>query len=176
MNKIDYSAHTPMMQQYLRMKAEHPEDGQPIVNFVPAFQVFAERWAEARELRFREWWNEAVYRAGAAKPGTDPLMIPLREPDQVPYEKRQTLSRMGLVSLLRNKLGGHSDDEWPLLLDELHKVNSFGVALTFDTPRGMFSTRDGTLTMRTGPLPAMIRQIAEETLIAFGVRPRALVA
>jgi hypothetical protein len=74
---------------------------------------------------------------------------------------------MRLVDLLRNKMAAHQTDEMPQLLDDLQSSNTWG-AFACTTPEGTLSTDDGSLTVKVGPLPAMMRQITHELLLAYG--------
>ena len=139
----------------------------PILDFKPAFHGGC---SQTKTLNFRDWWNrDVIYRASAAMPGTPPDLIPLRPQDQVPYEKRQTLERRTFVKDMRNKLGAHLDKEIPELLDNLQRSHSFGIAFAIETPSGVLRTADGTLDVRTGPAAAMMRQISQEILVAYGL-------
>jgi hypothetical protein len=119
-------------------------------------------------MPFRVWWNrDIIYQASAAEPGTPPGLIPVNDTPVVPYEKREKVTRMQLVHLLRNKMAAHQPSEIPELLEELQSSNSWA-AFGCDTPDGHLSTLDGSLTVAVGPLPAMMRQITHELLIAYG--------
>ncbi len=138
----------------------------PKLTFVPAF--YSSDALQNRALPFKEWWNkDVIYRASAAPPGTPAGLIPINGAPTVPYERREKVTRMGLVNLLRNKLGAHQTAEMPELLDQLNEANnwsSFGV----QTPQGLFSTDDGTLSVDVNPIPSMMRQICHELLEAYG--------
>jgi hypothetical protein len=94
-------------------------------------------------------------------------MIPVNGSPTVPYEKREKITRLGLVSLLRNKLGAHQTKEMPELLDQLDEEKNWG-SFSIQTPDGVFSTDDGTLPVEVSPIPAMMRQICHEILEAYG--------
>ncbi len=142
-------------------------DNPPVADFLPKYQ--RDR-VEPVLLTFREWWNrDIIHRASAAPPGTPPDMIPLRLEQQIPYDKRKTLVRRIFVAMMRDKLGAHLDDEIPETLDVLQKSHSFGVSLAVTTPAGEFDTFDGTLPVRTGPAAAMMRQISQEVMVAYGL-------
>lgn len=121
-----------------------------------------------KEMKFKEWWNkDIVYQASAARPGIPPGVIPLDPRLQVPYERREKLTRLQLVGLIRNKFGAHLDRETPVILEEIN--NPIGWAsFSVQTEGVVLSTDDGTLPVKIGPLPAMIRQIVHELLVAYG--------
>ena len=122
-------------------------------------------------LTFRDWWNrDIIYRASAAPPGTNPSIVPLDPNLQIPYEKRRRFVRREFVQLMRNKFGAHLDKEVPELLDTLQRSESFGVGLTVNLPSGPVNSLDGTLRTRVGPGAGIMREIAEEVLIAYGIR------
>jgi hypothetical protein len=136
----------------------------PAIEFVPAFM----QRPPDRHLAFRQWWRQdLIYCASAAKPGVGPGVIPVRSEDQVPFEEREKLTREALVSKVRNSVGAHTDEEMPAVLDDLEKAWAFGVHFGQHTPNGMLSTAEGTLPVTIGPLPAMLRQIAEEVLVGY---------
>jgi hypothetical protein len=138
----------------------------PKLTFVPTYHSRGK--VRERTLSFREWWNkDIIYRASAAPPGTPPGMIPVNGSPTVPYEKREKITRLGLVSLLRNKLGAHQTKEMPELLDQLDEEKNWG-SFSIQTPDGVFSTDDGTLPVEVSPIPAMMRQICHEILEAYG--------
>jgi hypothetical protein len=124
-----------------------------------------------KRVSYNEWWSEVIYRANAALPGTALGMIPVNDSPSVPWESRVTTNRMGVVTMLRKKLGAHIDaKDYPRLLDDLNETRNWMSFRIQDGTR-MLSTDDGSLQMRIGPLPAMMRQIAEELLIAYGRQP-----
>ncbi|WP_294173219.1 hypothetical protein [uncultured Sphingomonas sp.] len=119
-------------------------------------------------MSFRDWWNkDVIYRASAAMPGSSPGMIPVNESPSVPYDKREKLTRLRLVQLLRNKVGSHLEADWPLLLDQIDDERAWGIA-TIQTPDRVLSTQDGTLKVEVRRLPAMMRQISHELVEAYG--------
>jgi hypothetical protein len=140
----------------------------PILNYLPAFLLDRPR---SRPLPFREWWNrDVIYRAGAGKHGLPADVIPAREEDQVSHQDRQTLVRREFVEQMRNKLGAHMDEEIPEVLEDLQKAAAFGAVFSIQTPTGEFSTARGNLPIGAGAAAAMMRQIAEEVLVAYGLR------
>ena len=121
-------------------------------------------------LPFRDWWNrDVIWRASAAHPGGDPTIIPLTVDKQLPYEKRQKLCRREFVELTRNKFGAHLDHEIPEVLDQLQRSRSFGIGFVINIGNRVLNSYDGTLETRIGPAAAVMRQIAQETLIAYGL-------
>lgn len=139
----------------------------PRLDFIPDFQI-DKPGNPAAKLSFREWWNrDIIYRASAAVPGGPPGLIPINDTPSVPFEARETINRRDFVALLRNKLGAHQDNDLPVLLDELEESRSWGVFVC-QTPDGVCSTEDGTLTMGASIMAAMMRQIAHEVLTAYG--------
>ncbi|WP_156387529.1 hypothetical protein [Methylobacterium sp. Leaf399] len=136
------------------------------VDFIP--QIMYNNY-EPKELKFADWWNrDAIWVAGAAKPGLPMDMVPLDPKEQVPFSQRRRLVRRELVLMMRNKLGAHLDAELPEILDELQRVEIFGMGASITTPMGTFNTWDGTLPIRVGPSAAMVRQIGYEVLKAYG--------
>lgn len=137
----------------------------PSLAFVPKF--YMEDGLPNKQLNFRDWWNrEVIYRASAAPKGMAPGLIPVNGSPTVPYEKRETITRMGLVNLLRNKLGAHQTSEMPELLDELEETKNWG-GFGVQTPERIYTTDDGTLPTIVSPIPAMMRQITHELLTAY---------
>lgn len=137
----------------------------PTVTFMPKFQL--PEPDPVVELPFKDWWNrDIIYRASAAPPGTPAGLIPVNDSPTIPYHKREKVTRMKLVSLLRNKLGSHQDAEMPRLLDELDESKNWG-SFGIDTPEGTLSTDDGTLKIAVRLMPAMMRQICHEVLVAY---------
>ncbi|HEV7661334.1 MAG TPA: hypothetical protein VGO55_15955 [Allosphingosinicella sp.] len=119
-------------------------------------------------VEFKDWWNkDIIYRASAAPPGTLAGMIPVNGSPEVPYDEREKTTRMRLVSLLRNKLGSHQTSEMPKLLDELDEARNWA-NFAVQTPDGLYTTDDGSLRVSVSPIPAMMRQICHELLIAYG--------
>ena len=113
---------------------------------------------------FKTWWNrDVIFRASAAKSGVPHGLIPLKSNDQIPYEKRPTLSRRTFLQLVRNKIAAHSDNKIPEILYNLQKF------LTVDIVVDGLSTGDGSLPIKITMAAAMIRQIAHETLVAYEV-------
>lgn len=140
----------------------------PVVDFIPVFCGRPE--VKTESLKFRDWWSrDKIYRASAALPGMPGDLIPVRPEEQVPYEERDTLVRERFIDMMRDKLGAHLDEEIPEALDNMQKSHSFGVSLSVQTPSGEFNTHDGTLPVRTGPAAAMMRQISQEVLVAYGL-------
>jgi hypothetical protein len=124
-----------------------------------------------KRLPFSEWWSEVIYRANAALPGSIPGMIPVNDSPYVKWEDRIKTSRMGVVTMLRKKLGAHIDaKDFPKLLDDLVETRNWINFRVQDGDR-ILSSDDGSLEIRVGPLPAMMRQVSEEILIAYGRKP-----
>ncbi len=122
-------------------------------------------------LKFSKWWNEVVFRASNAKPGLPIGVIALRPEDQVPFDKRERLTRRLVVRTLRDHSAAHHLSEYPAILDEIDGPSSWGGFGFQDESTGTtYSTDDGSMEWGRGQLAAMIREIAEETLIAFGRR------
>lgn len=121
---------------------------------------------------FKTWWNrDIIFRSSAAKSGVPRGLIPVKLNEQIPYEKRPTLSRRTFLQLVRNKIAAHSDDKVPEILYDLQKF------LTVNVVVNGLSTDDGSLPIKTTMAAAMIREIAHETLVAYEVneyRPKAL--
>jgi len=120
-----------------------------------------------KSLKFRDWWNrDIIYRAGASK---NPMAVvhPVRESEQVPRNKRRTLTRRIFVELVRNKLRAHVDNDLPETLDALQRANAMGINVSVDLGDRMLNSIDGTLPMTIGPAAAMIRQISYELLSTF---------
>ena len=125
----------------------------PILLFEPSY--FSPDLPSPVAMTFRDWWNrDLIYVAGAIS-------------GELTYARRQSLTRLRLVSLIRNKLGAHQAPEMPVLLDELETAWNW---LGFDvsTPEGIVSTHDGSLPIVVGPIAAMMRQICHEVLEAYG--------
>lgn len=141
--------------------------GEPAkLEFLPTFYS-AEHEGPLRNLNFRDWWNrDVIYRASAALPGTPAGLIPVNDTPTVPHAKREKVTRRELIAILRNKLGAHQDVDFPTILDDLESSNNWA-AFAIQTPEGVLSTEDGTLPVDISPLPAMVRQICHELLIAY---------
>lgn len=127
----------------------------PEATYLPQYVIPDEA---PRELEFVEWWNrEIVFRTGTV------LGIA-----SVPFADRETLCRRELIKLLRDKRGAHPDSEWPELLDEIQL--GMGMSAFFIGPDGVrLNSADGTLPVVRQPLGAMVRQIAHEVLVAYGI-------
>ncbi len=133
---------------------------------------FDGRKSAPRLQKFKHWWNEIIFRAGAAPPGAPPGLVPVNGSPVVPFDERACLKRRELIAMLRNHAGAHDAKDFPLILDEIDGPNSWGGFAVQDAETGeIFSTDDGTLEWQTGQLAASARQIGEEVLIAFGRRP-----
>lgn len=158
--------HTPNTLSALHLlTGAHLNGNPPTLTFVPQF--FMPEGLPLRSMIFREWWNkDVIYRASAAPAGTPAGMIPVNGSPTVPYNKRETITRMGLVNLLRNKLGAHQTKEMPELLDQLEEAKNWG-SFSVQTFDGVFSTEDGSLKIEVSPMPAMMRQICHELLVAY---------
>lgn len=110
-----------------------------------------------RELEFVEWWNrEVVFRTGTSFGA------------RVPLEQRETLCRRELIKLLRDKRGAHPDREWPETFDDI-QLGMGMAAVASGTDGIQLSSADGTLPIIRQPLGAMVRQIAHEVLVAYGI-------
>lgn len=138
----------------------------PTLTFCPQFYLPQPEQLVA--LPFRDWWNkDIIYRASSAPRGTPAGMIPVNDSPTVPFDKREKITRMGLVNLLRNNLGAHQTAEMPEIIDVLEEARSWG-NFAMGTPDGMLSTDDGSLKVLVTPMSAMMRQIAHELLVAYG--------
>jgi hypothetical protein len=138
----------------------------PAIEFLPAFRL--EDAVPLTKMKFRDWWNrDVIYRASAALPGTPAGMIPVNDSPSVPFQDRETLTRRELIELVRNKLGAHTESEFPILLEELDEARSWG-GFAIETPDGVFDTDNGTLLVKVSVLPATVRQICHELLVAYG--------
>jgi len=138
----------------------------PALTFLPQFYMPQPEQLVA--LPFRDWWNkDVIYRASSAPKGTPAGMIPVNGSPTVPFDKREKITRMGLVNLLRNNLGAHQTAEMPELIDVLEEARSWG-NFAMGTPDGMLSTDDGSLKALVTPMSAMMRQISHELLVAYG--------
>jgi len=136
----------------------------PAISFDPIFYGVS---YGVENLDFRTWWNrDVIFRASAALPGTPPGILPVNDTPAVPFEKREKLTRMRFVQLLRNKAGSHLESEWPMLFDELDDEKGWG-GFAIHTPDGEFSTENGTLSIRRRQVGSMMRQITHELLIAY---------
>jgi hypothetical protein len=158
-----------------QLNAFHPLVGarvggvDPEVTYLPTFMMPDREGQPVRALEFRIWWNrEVVYRASAAVPGTLPRgAIPVNDTPVHPFDDRTSLTRRQVIGMLRDKLGAHQDDELPSVLDDLQDGLDigFGVRMPDGSERNTF---DGSLKIAVPPLPAMVRQIAHEVLVAYG--------
>jgi hypothetical protein len=96
----------------------------PTLTFVPTF--YMPDGPPPNSMSFRDWWGrDVIYRASAALPGDAPGMIPVNGSPTTPYDEREKMTRMGLVALLRNKLGAHQTSEMPELLDQLEEARNW---------------------------------------------------
>lgn len=138
----------------------------PVLDFVAAFQ---NTQAKIKKLKFKDWWNkDIIYRASAALPGTPPGMYPVNGSPSVPFDKREKINRRDFVALLRNTRGAHQSEQMPILLNELEDARNWS-SFAVQTPEGILSTEDGTLTTGATIMAGMMRQITHEVLEAFGV-------
>ncbi|WP_150131369.1 hypothetical protein [Caulobacter mirabilis] len=169
---VDYEHSESVLSPLNKLVIARVSSSPPQVTFMPAFQGGLGK-DDIKGLAFRDWWErDIIYRAGAASPGVDQSLIPLRPENIVPFDKRERLTRQKLISLLRNAMGAHSDAEMPEVLDDLQSSNSFGGSFGAQMPDGrIVGTHDGTMTVKIGPLPAMMRQIAHELLEAYDRAP-----
>lgn len=163
----DFGDESRMLNALHKLTACRVSGQAPILDFLPNF-YFPNPNTPTKFLQFKEWWNDdVIYRAGAALPGQNPSLIPVNNSPSVPFSKREKITRREFVSLLRNKLGSHSDVDVPILMDELADTRSWG-HVRIETEKGNFDTFDGTLKTRGGIVPAMMRQISHEVLVAYG--------
>ena len=124
---------------------------------------------EWKMLQFKDWWSELIYRASAALPGSPPGMIPINGSPSVAWKDRERLNRRLVIQTLRNHRGAHSLDEFPAIMDEIDGPDSWGGFGFIDESTGEeVSTDNGGLAWGAGQLAAMSREIAAETLVAFG--------
>ena len=130
-------------------------------------------WRHKREnMKFSIWWErDVVYLGGHTPFGMDPTMIPIGAA-QLPYNKREKLTRREVIQLVRNKLGAHISKDVPLKLDHLFDRKSWGNIVASapshpneDPEEAM--KRDKVLNK---PIHAMVRHIAEEVLVSTGIR------
>ena len=97
-------------------------------------------------------------------------MFPVGDSDVVPYEERERLTRVQFVGDLRNSIGAHPSTELTAILHDVLDPHSFGGAFVIGRPDGSeLSTEDGTLPVLVTPAEALMRQIAQELLIAYGL-------
>lgn len=144
--------------------------GDPVAaSFFPMFAMTPDPPAHQR---FKVWWeSEPIYRASAAKPDGPANLIPLVPEEQVPYAERERFTRQGFVNDLRNAVGSHASDTIPALLNDLYQTGAFGAEAAVQIEGRVLSLSDGTLPLKVGTAEAIMRQIAEEVLMAFGLRP-----
>lgn len=137
----------------------------PSASHIPSFYLPPR---SLKSLSFSEWWEkDVIYRAGAAPRGTmPPGSVPVNSAPLVPFDEREKLVRREFIKLIRDKRGAHPDQEWPSILDDVQEP---GFGMMIETPEGLLSTVDGTLPIIAAPLGAMVRQIAHEVLIAYGI-------
>jgi len=113
------------------------------------------------ELSFDVWWGrDLVYLEGGI--AEDFTLKP----------ERAFVTRIGLVKMMRDKLGAHLDDALPEYLDKLQGSMAFGIDFHVDMERpdgsiDRLSVGDGTLPMRISPAAAMMRAIAADVLAAY---------
>jgi hypothetical protein len=161
----DYGDETSLLNAMHKLTSALVGGDPPTLTFVPDFYSGEDG---LRELPYREWWNrDIIYQASAAEPGTPAGLIPVNDTPVVPYEDREKITRMRLVNLLRNKIAAHQSADMPLLLDEIQTTNTWA-GFSCQTPEGVLSTDDGSLPVIVGPIPAMMRQITHELLVAYG--------
>ncbi len=146
--------------------------GNPLcAKFLPKFMMGDDKSDLLKNdiLPFQEWWtSDVIYRAGPAKPGSDPRMIPLKIEDQVPYRKRKKITRLNLITMVRQKLGAHTENEYPILMDELNSSAYMGIdAESVEQDGSLKSISNGQIKVIMSPLEGSVRQIAEETLVGF---------
>jgi len=140
----------------------------PELQYLPAFLSPGENAEKPRSLPFREWWGrEAIYRASAAEPGSAPGMIPVNDTPNVPFAKRETLTRREIIGMIRDKLGAHQDNELPTVLDDLQSGLNYVAIIYQDDDGREWHTDNGTLPISIPPIAAMVRQIAHEVLVAY---------
>jgi len=118
---------------------------------------------------FKTWWeNEPIYIAGAAEPGAPEGFIP-NQGKEVPGEKREKRTRMQFCTDLRNTVGSHKDSETTAVIHDLRKTYLAGIVMDWEHKDGsVSSTDDGSMKILNTPADAVMRQIAEEVLIAYG--------
>jgi hypothetical protein len=139
------------------------EASPPYGEFQPRY--LGETQTDWEFLKFKDWWNQRVIRASGAPAGETVF----NNPNIIPFNKREAMTRRTLVKALRDHLGSHHLGDYPVLFDDLDKPERWLVFELNDEKTGkLLSTSDGTLEWRTGQFAAAMRQIAFEVLAAFG--------
>lgn len=123
-------------------------------------------------LKFSTWWNQIILRRGGFQiHDGKPSQWTTRKAMLTPYFQREALTRAQLIHMVRDNYVAHQPSELPTVLELLDGPWAIGVDITVQIEDGTeLSALNGTLPWKVGQLAAAIRQIAEETLIAFGRR------
>lgn len=140
----------------------------PFVGFTPMCHMLTEAPAFKP---FRIWWEtEPIWVEGIGGSALEPGVIPIRPEEQLSWDKREKLTRQQFVTDLRNAVGAHADHHIPASIHDLYSPRAFGVMGQFQMPDGRVVQSDD-VPARSLPVQAMIRHIADETLMAYGRLP-----
>lgn len=144
------------------------DDAGPFVGFKPMCQMLV----EAPALKpFRVWWEtEPIWVEGIGGSMLPPGVIPIRPEEQLSWDEREKLTRQQFVTDLRNAVGAHADHLIPASIHDLYSPRAFGLGGQFQMPDGRVVQSED-VPARSLPVHAMIRHIAEETLMAYGRLP-----
>ncbi|WP_327460644.1 hypothetical protein [Brevundimonas sp.] len=139
------------------------------VDYKPWSRCVAEK---PRHQPFRIWWpTEPIFVEGIGGASADG-MIPLNPEEQLGWESRLKLTRERFVTDMRNTMGAHRDQEIPTDLANLYRSAAFGGQPAAMSPDGnMLTIENGGIEVGTWPADAMLRHIAEEVLMAYGLKP-----
>lgn len=123
-------------------------------------------------LKFSKWWNQVVLRRSGKEVQFGDSPPPLtNNPKIKPYFEREALTRSELIHLVRDNYAAHQPTELPDVLKLMDGPWEIGADIQVVLEDGtILSVMDGTLNWKVGQLAAAIRQVAEETLMAFGRR------
>ena len=160
----NYGDETKMLNSMHKLTGVVIEPGH-FVSHVPDFYFCAD---DLIELDFNDWWiGDIIYRASASPAGSSIGCLPVNDSPIVPWEKRDKFSRQRFLYMLRVKLGSHQDPKIPVILDQIDSSLDVSVVCVKEGS-DLYCTDNGGLSVRVGPVAATVRQIAHETLIAYG--------
>jgi len=83
------------------------DGGDPTITIThqPLLDQLAAQTGQPTTMKFNDWWSGPVLISGAS----DGPMVPTDESQQIPYNKRERISRFELIRTFRNRTGAHYD-------------------------------------------------------------------
>jgi hypothetical protein len=138
--------------------------------YVRCFHMFNENVGIVESSNFKDWWKDIIHVAPGDANASGVGRLPGGHPI-IPFEKRFVWTRRTFVDHIRDKAGAHIDLNDTKLLEELQKTEMLGFNLVCEHPDGERTTNNGTLPIIASPGAAMMRQISQEVLIAYGYAP-----